>query len=133
MFKGDTVLKQEETVALQQELANLNQAAKPLRAGAPGSPRRRRGGDADGGATEGPAPRAAAGGASPLRKCSGRARASAPAAPAAPECVVCLDAPATHAFVPCGHKCVCGPCGRQLGECPKCRAPVALLLRVYRE
>eukprot|EP00439_Symbiodinium_sp_Y106_P069123 s2917_g11.t2 len=31
-------------------------------------------------------------------------------------CVVCLASPKTHAFVPCGHRCVCGPpCGQHSG------------------
>ena len=25
-------------------------------------------------------------------------------------CVVCMDAPSTHAFVPCGHRSVCAAC-----------------------
>jgi hypothetical protein len=48
------------------------------------------------------------------------------------ECVVCLDEPSTHLFVPCGHQCVCFSCGSLLDACPKCRASVTLLLRVYR-
>lgn len=48
------------------------------------------------------------------------------------ECVVCLDEPSTHLFVPCGHQCVCFSCGSLMDACPKCRATVTLLLRVYR-
>ena len=48
------------------------------------------------------------------------------------ECVVCLDEPSTHLFVPCGHQCVCFSCGSVMDACPKCRATVTLLLRVYR-
>lgn len=53
--------------------------------------------------------------------------------PTASECVVCLDAPASHAFVPCGHQCVCQSCASLLVECPKCRATAVLCIRVYRE
>ena len=53
------------------------------------------------------------------------------AAPSAPECVVCMSAPASHAFVPCGHRCVCYECGCVLDECALCRAPAQHLLRVY--
>lgn len=50
-------------------------------------------------------------------------------------CCVCLDAPNTHAYVPCGHKCVCGQCslglhttGPQL--CPVCRTTYKSCVRV---
>jgi len=51
-------------------------------------------------------------------------------------CVVCLIAPKTHAFVPCGHRCVCASCGSDLcresrASCPVCRAPAQQLLRVF--
>lgn len=42
------------------------------------------------------------------------------------ECCVCLDKQSTHAFVPCGHLCVCGSCAELLmrvdAKCPYCRA-----------
>mmetsp|Transcript_118548 Transcript_118548/g.236110 ORF Transcript_118548/g.236110 Transcript_118548/m.236110 type:complete len:554 (-) Transcript_118548:39-1700(-) len=51
-------------------------------------------------------------------------------------CVVCLMAPKTHAFVPCGHRCVCASCGSNLcketrASCPVCRAPAQQLLHVF--
>jgi len=51
-------------------------------------------------------------------------------------CVVCLTAPKTHAFVPCGHRCVCASCGSNLcretrASCPVCRAPAQQLLHVF--
>eukprot|EP01084_Bolivina_argentea_P172589 298980_1 len=30
------------------------------------------------------------------------------------ECLVCVDKPKTHAFVPCGHKCVCEICAQKI-------------------
>ena len=40
-------------------------------------------------------------------------------------CVVCLEAPNTHAMVPCGHQCVCMACSQKIGKttCPVCREP----------
>ena len=41
-------------------------------------------------------------------------------------CVVCLTYEKTHAFMPCGHLCVCEECGMRAFEeshaCPVCRA-----------
>lgn len=39
-------------------------------------------------------------------------------------CAVCLVASATHAFAPCGHRCVCAECAKKQGKpvrCPLCR------------
>lgn len=47
------------------------------------------------------------------------------------ECVVCLDAPNTHALVPCGHKCICDSCIHVGDECPLCRAIVTFKLRIF--
>lgn len=48
------------------------------------------------------------------------------------ECVVCLDAQAKHAMVPCGHLCVCGDCAKQsLNDCPVCRGKVDNVIRIY--
>ena len=46
-------------------------------------------------------------------------------------CVVCLDEAKSHALVPCGHRCVCGPCGVRLGQCPVCRQAVTMAMRVW--
>ena len=60
-----------------------------------------------------------------------------PPPPPPAECVVCLDAPATHACVPCGHKCLCKGCGEReraaaaQPRCPLCREPTRDLLRVF--
>lgn len=51
-------------------------------------------------------------------------------------CVVCLAASKTHAFVPCGHRCVCADCGGAVVEqaaatCPICRAVVEHVLQIF--
>ena len=48
------------------------------------------------------------------------------------ECVVCMDAEATHAFTPCGHACVCSACANStITHCPICRAEATGTLQVY--
>eukprot|EP00043_Microstomoeca_roanoka_P011537 m.108846 g.108846 ORF g.108846 m.108846 type:complete len:674 (-) comp15224_c0_seq1:67-2088(-) len=51
-------------------------------------------------------------------------------------CVVCMLHEANHAFVPCGHCTVCGPCAQQLRAkrvpCPICRKKIQSTLRVFR-
>ena len=50
-------------------------------------------------------------------------------------CCVCLDGNKTHAFVPCGHKCVCATCAAKIMEqdatCPMCRAECSMFMRVF--
>ena len=53
-------------------------------------------------------------------------------------CRICLLVKATHAFWPCGHRCCCDECGRQLWydqnfcRCPVCRTePTEASRRVY--
>lgn len=42
-------------------------------------------------------------------------------------CSICLTDESTHAFVPCGHKAVCGDCSeRNYSECPVCRQQLSL-------
>ncbi len=53
-----------------------------------------------------------------------------------PECSVCLDLPATHACVPCGHMASCAACAsvvmaEDVPTCPLCRAALVSMLRVY--
>jgi hypothetical protein len=51
------------------------------------------------------------------------------------ECCVCLEHPASHVMVPCGHVCVCHSCegfvtnGDKL--CPICRVPVITVVKVF--
>ena len=50
----------------------------------------------------------------------------------APTCVICLDAPPTHVFLPCGHFCTCEACAGQIQECcPMCRARIDEITHVY--
>jgi len=50
-------------------------------------------------------------------------------------CVVCMDAPVTHAFLPCGHRCVCESDANTLmaGDkaCPLCRTQATYIHRIY--
>ena len=66
-----------------------------------------------------------------------------PAAPPLPplptvQCVVCLDAPADHLVLPCGHQCGCAACletirgsGSRGAVCPMCRSRIEGIVRVY--
>lgn len=54
------------------------------------------------------------------------------------KCCVCLEAKSTHAFVPCGHQCVCATCGETIRSlaprnacCPICKLKSKSLMRVY--
>merc|ERR1712196_46848 len=56
------------------------------------------------------------------------------------QCIICMEAPRSHAIVPCGHQCVCSACAAQLPKiteenreektkreivvCPVCRSEV---------
>ena len=51
-------------------------------------------------------------------------------------CVVCLVARKDHVFIPCGHMCACEGCATEIKNtdspaCPLCRAPFALVNRVF--
>lgn len=50
-------------------------------------------------------------------------------------CVVCWEVAATHAMVPCGHRCVCEDHAALImkgaGECPMCRGAVQTAVRIY--
>jgi hypothetical protein len=50
-------------------------------------------------------------------------------------CVVCMDMPNTHAFVPCGHRCVCAECSEPIlhstAKCPVCRADVTQAIKIF--
>eukprot|EP00966_Prymnesium_polylepis_P138503 3200250-Prymnesium_polylepis.1 len=55
-------------------------------------------------------------------------------------CVVCMedDARPTHAFVPCGHQCVCKACSELItghsgnGRCPYCRASCFMAMAIFK-
>jgi hypothetical protein len=51
-------------------------------------------------------------------------------------CVVCMDAPKSHAILPCMHQCVCATCAQQLKEqgaqsCPVCRGLIERIAQVF--
>ena len=56
-------------------------------------------------------------------------------------CLDVVDASDLLAVLPCGHRCVCARCGDALlradaaarRRCPKCRAPLTGVLRVFDE
>ena len=39
-------------------------------------------------------------------------------------CIICFARPKSHAAMPCGHQCACGPCSERMPACPYCREPV---------
>lgn len=51
-------------------------------------------------------------------------------------CVVCLDTLRNSTLYPCGHLCVCNPCGKELISrklnCPMCRAPIKDCIFLYK-
>lgn len=55
--------------------------------------------------------------------------------PKKPECIVCLDADACHAFLPCGHMVACSKCAHEIFQvtsaCPTCRTPATGHLRIF--
>jgi len=54
-------------------------------------------------------------------------------------CVVCLTMPKSHAFIPCGHRCVCAACGNQIlyggpqgsAICPVCRTRANGAIKIF--
>jgi len=51
-------------------------------------------------------------------------------------CSICLSAPASMAFVPCGHRCLCPTCAEELTgdmrrRCPQCRQPSNSIIRIF--
>jgi len=63
------------------------------------------------------------------------------ASESANECVVCMGEKAEYILLPCGHLCLCGDCksgfrphgsgGSGLTACPKCRASIDKIQKVY--
>ena len=54
---------------------------------------------------------------------------------AADECCVCLDAPRHFMFAPCGHRCACETCAKDVmrttKECPMCRAVASKIFKGF--
>ncbi|KAK2164998.1 hypothetical protein LSH36_56g01019 [Paralvinella palmiformis] len=46
------------------------------------------------------------------------------------QCVVCLSAAVTRAFLPCRHACVCDVCFSRLTHCPMCRTIISSSFRI---
>ena len=50
-------------------------------------------------------------------------------------CRVCMDGEGSHAFVPCGHRCVCESCAAHFmsgtRKCPICNSDSTQTMRVY--
>mmetsp|Transcript_88148 Transcript_88148/g.221898 ORF Transcript_88148/g.221898 Transcript_88148/m.221898 type:complete len:558 (+) Transcript_88148:54-1727(+) len=54
-------------------------------------------------------------------------------------CIVCMAEPKSHAFIPCGHRCVCMNCSAGILEarrqtsvaCPMCRAPTTGSIQIF--
>jgi len=52
-------------------------------------------------------------------------------------CVVCIDAVASHAFLPCGHRCICGDCSQAIGrnwrsgKCPLCKRSAQRVRQIF--
>lgn len=52
-------------------------------------------------------------------------------------CVVCIDAVASHAFLPCGHRCICGDCSKAIGmnwrsgKCPLCKRSAQKISQIF--
>ena len=76
------------------------------------------------------------------RKSGGSRRRPTPSAPPPPldsaaTCVVCIDAPPTHCFSPCGHKAICEDCASHppsaagWKKCPVCRKEVSAVIRIF--
>ena len=71
----------------------------------------------------------------------GTTAASPAVATPAGVCVVCLEAPRTHAYVPCGHFCVCFSCAKEqtkqrrsflaASNCPVCQQPSTRVMRIF--
>lgn len=40
------------------------------------------------------------------------------------ECSICMDGPASHKVMPCGHRLLCGECVTKVQTCPMCRCKI---------
>lgn len=51
------------------------------------------------------------------------------------ECIICMDAERSVAFLPCGHARFCGECAESCkqrdGICPNCRSPIKEIVKIY--
>lgn len=56
--------------------------------------------------------------------------APAPSAPSS-ECVICLERAREMVFIPCGHRCTCTECCKNVKTCPMCRVTIASYIKVF--
>ena len=49
------------------------------------------------------------------------------------ECVICWSSKKTHAFIPCGHMCVCDGCVASIQDhrCPICRMASQQIVKIF--
>lgn len=47
------------------------------------------------------------------------------------ECIICMDQMADHILLDCMHLCLCGECAEGITKCPKCRADVKEVRKVF--
>ena len=61
--------------------------------------------------------------------------AAAEAVREAMECDLCMEAPRTHSFMPCGHHCACVGCAEEVmrrnKRCPYCREQAESIQRIF--
>ena len=52
----------------------------------------------------------------------------------AEQCSICLDAPRSHVFAPCGHMTACGACAVRFRKqpCPLCRTKVQTIVKLFK-
>ena len=49
-------------------------------------------------------------------------------------CAICLEKPANHCFVPCGHKCLCEDCKSHKfnnKQCIICKQQYSMIIKVF--
>eukprot|EP00960_Hanusia_phi_P050637 760334-Hanusia_phi.AAC.8 len=47
-------------------------------------------------------------------------------------CVICMNAMASHAYIPCGHQCVCLECSTQFhSRCPVCNQDSQMIIKIW--
>jgi|TARA_B100001057_G_C22801222_1_gene931580 hypothetical protein len=47
------------------------------------------------------------------------------------QCCICMSRPNNHAYIGCGHMCVCGPCAERWGnKCPICKTNSSVI-KIY--
>ena len=47
------------------------------------------------------------------------------------ECKICMSAPVTGVFLPCGHTIACTTCPKRLRQCPVCTCTITQKTQIY--